>query len=110
MGRNFPFAKTSFHFQKAAVMLEPSEEYGIEDFVLKTDGQGADYLYMQGGGSRYPASHESVDGKMHFVTQEGATVFKFAVTNMAEVAAEIMERNHLTAAEYVGDVLQAIRS
>ena len=83
----------------AAVMLEPSEEYGIEDFVLKTDGQGADYLYMQGGGSRYPASHESVDGKMHFVTQEGATVFKFAVTNMAEVAAEIMERNHLTAAD-----------
>ena len=80
-----------------AVLLEPGEDgYGIRDFVLKSDGSGVKHLYMKAGGSRYPASHESVDNNEHTVYQEGTTVFKFAVTNMAEAVAEIMERNHLT--------------
>jgi 3-oxoacyl-[acyl-carrier-protein] synthase-3 len=78
-----------------AVLLEPSEEFGIEDFIMKSDGAGVPYLHQKAGGSRRPASHETVDGRMHFVFQEGATVFKFAVVNMAEVSAEIMERNSL---------------
>ena len=79
-----------------AVMLEPSQEgYGIEDMVLKSDGSGFPYLHQKAGGSRRPASHETVDQDMHYVYQEGATVFKFAVTNMAQAAADIMERNQL---------------
>ncbi len=78
------------------VMLEPSEEFGIQDYIMKSDGAGVPYLHQKAGGSRRPSSHESVDGRMHFVFQEGATVFKFAVVNMAEVSAEIMERNNLT--------------
>jgi 3-oxoacyl-[acyl-carrier-protein] synthase-3 len=62
---------------------------------LKSDGSGAQYLHQKAGGSRKPASHETVDDKEHFVYQEGQAVFKFAVTNMAEVSAQIMERNHL---------------
>lgn len=79
-----------------AVMLEPSTEgLGIQDSILRSDGNGVQYLYMEAGGSRRPASHETVDAHQHVVKQEGATVFKFAVTNMAEVAAQVMEKNNL---------------
>jgi 3-oxoacyl-[acyl-carrier-protein] synthase-3 len=80
------------------VLLEPTaEDVGVVDSILKSDGGGESYLHMKAGGSRIPASHETVDKKQHFVYQEGSAVFKFAVTNMAEVAAQIAERNHLTA-------------
>ncbi|MBB6460664.1 beta-ketoacyl-ACP synthase III [Flammeovirga kamogawensis] len=79
-----------------AVLLEPTEaEEGIRDFVLKSDGVGEDYLYMKGGGSRMPATHESIDNKMHYIYQAGMHVFKYAVVSMADVSAEIMERNNL---------------
>lgn len=79
-----------------AVLLEPSTDgNGIEDVILKSDGSGAAYLQMKAGGSRRPASLETVAAKEHFARQEGATVFKFAVTNMADVSAEVMERNGL---------------
>lgn len=79
------------------VLLEPDTEgFGIQDAILRTDGSGGKYLGMKAGGSVKPASHETVDAKEHFAHQEGQTVFKFAVTNMADVAAEIMERNQLT--------------
>jgi 3-oxoacyl-[acyl-carrier-protein] synthase-3 len=80
-----------------AVLLEPDTEgYGIIDSVLKTDGSGAKHLCMKAGGSRKPASLETIAAKEHYAYQEGATVFKFAVTNMADVSAEIMRRNNLT--------------
>jgi len=80
-----------------AVMLEPSEEgVGVMDFILRADGAGRNYLLQPGGGSLNPASVETVEKRMHFVKQEGKQVFKFAVTNMAEVSAEIMERNNLS--------------
>lgn len=79
-----------------AVLLEPtSEDVGVKDFVLKADGSGRNYLYMPGGGSANPPSHESVDNKLHYVRQEGQAVFKFAVKGMADVSAEVMERNNL---------------
>ena len=79
-------------------LLEPNEEgLGIQDSILRTDGAGRDFLGMKAGGSVKPATHETVDAREHFAHQEGPTVFKFAVTNMADVAAEIMERNSLTA-------------
>ena len=81
-----------------AVLLEPtSEEVGIMDFMLFADGNGCNHLHMKAGGSLNPASHETVDKKMHYVYQEGQSVFKHAVYNMAEVSAKIMEKNHLTA-------------
>jgi 3-oxoacyl-[acyl-carrier-protein] synthase-3 len=81
-----------------AVLLEPNEEgNGVIDSILKSDGSGRQFLNQKAGGSLKPASHETVDHREHFVFQEGKTVFKFAVTNMADVAAEIMERNELTA-------------
>jgi 3-oxoacyl-[acyl-carrier-protein] synthase-3 len=80
-----------------AVMLEPNQEgLGVQDFILRSDGSGRNYLLQPGGGSKTPASTETVEKKMHFVKQEGKQVFKFAVTNMAEVSAEIMENNNLT--------------
>jgi 3-oxoacyl-[acyl-carrier-protein] synthase-3 len=80
-----------------AVLLEPStEDVGIIDFMLHSDGSGGDYLMMKGGGSVYPASHETIDQRMHYIKQEGPQVFKFAVTNMAEAAAAIMDRNNLS--------------
>jgi 3-oxoacyl-[acyl-carrier-protein] synthase-3 len=80
-----------------AVLLEPNTEgLGIQDSILRSDGSGRQYLIQPGGGSANPPSHETVDNRMHFVKQEGKQVFKFAVTNMAEVSAEIMERNNLT--------------
>lgn len=80
-----------------AVLLEPTtEDVGVMDSILRSDGSGAQYLHQKAGGSAKPASHETVDAREHFVYQEGKHVFKFAVTNMADVSAEIMERNHLT--------------
>lgn len=80
------------------VLLEPNEEgNGVQDSLLKTDGSGGQFLNIKGGGSLYPASHETVDSKLHYAYQEGRTVFKFAVTNMADVAHEVMKRNNLTA-------------
>tara|TARA_B110000444_G_scaffold25903_1_gene21364 strand:+ start:7081 stop:8070 length:990 start_codon:yes stop_codon:yes gene_type:complete len=79
-----------------AVLLEPDHEgMGIQDAILKSDGSGRDYLHMKGGGSINPSSHKTVDAKDHYLYQDGQTVFKFAVTNMADVSAEIMERNNL---------------
>lgn len=79
------------------VLLEPtSEDVGVMDSILRSDGSGECYLHMKAGGSRMPASHETVDKRLHYVYQEGSAVFKFAVTNMAEVAAQVAERNHLS--------------
>lgn len=81
-----------------AVLLEPNTEgNGIIDSVLKSDGAGRAHLHQKAGGSVKPASIETVMNKEHYVYQEGQTVFKFAVTNMADVSAEIMERNNLSA-------------
>lgn len=80
------------------VLLEPTtENVGVMDSILKSDGSGETYLHMKAGGSRLPASHETVDKRQHFVYQEGSAVYKFAVTNMADVAAQVVERNHLKA-------------
>lgn len=80
------------------VLLEPNEEgLGVIDFILKSDGSGRQYLYQPAGGSLEPASHDTVDDRKHFVKQEGKQVFKFAVTNMADVSAQIMQDNNLTA-------------
>jgi 3-oxoacyl-[acyl-carrier-protein] synthase-3 len=80
-----------------AVLLEPNNEgLGVQDFILHSDGAGREYLLQPAGGSLNPASHETVDQRMHYVKQEGKQVFKFAVTNMAEVSAKIMEDNQLT--------------
>ena len=79
-----------------AVLLEPTtEEVGIMDHILKTDGSGRKFLHLKAGGSCKPSSHETIDAKEHYIYQEGQSVFKFAVVNMADVAAEIMERNNL---------------
>ena len=81
-----------------AVMLEPTTDgLGIQDAILRSDGSGRHHLHQKAGGSAKPASHETVDAKEHFVYQEGQQVFKFAVTNMADVSYEIMERNKLKA-------------
>jgi 3-oxoacyl-[acyl-carrier-protein] synthase-3 len=81
-----------------AALLEPNEEgYGIIDSVLKIDGSGRHFLHQKAGGSLKPPTHETIDAKEHFVFQDGKTVYKFAVTGMADVSAQIMERNHLTA-------------
>ncbi len=80
------------------VLLEPStDDTGILDSILKTDGSGVDYLRMKAGGSLEPASIESVTKKKHFIYQEGKTVFRFAVKGMADVSEEIMQRNNLSA-------------
>ena len=80
-----------------AIMLEPTEEEaGIMDSILHIDGVGIPHLHMHGGGSVHPASYETVDKDMHYVYQEGQVVFKHAVSKMADVSVEIMERNHLT--------------
>jgi 3-oxoacyl-[acyl-carrier-protein] synthase-3 len=79
------------------VLLEPNEEgLGIQDHILRTDGSGREFLIQQGGGSVNPATIDSVEKRMHFVKQEGLQVFKFAVTKMADVSVEIMERNNLS--------------
>ena len=81
----------------AAVLLEPNQEgNGILDSILRTDGTGRNYLHMKAGGSLKPASMETVANKEHFAYQEGQAVFKFAVKGMADISAELLERNHLT--------------
>ena len=81
----------------AAVLLEPTtEDVGILDSILRSDGSGAFHLYQKAGGSVKPPSHESIDAKEHFVYQEGQPVFKFAVTKMADVSVEIMKNNNLS--------------
>lgn len=81
----------------AAVLLEPTtEEFGIIDSILRTDGVGLPYLQMRAGGSVCPPSYETVKNRQHYVYQEGKTVFKYAVSRMADTAVELMERNHLT--------------
>ena len=80
-----------------AVMLEPTEEnIGIMDSILKSDGSGRQHLYQKGGGSVKPASIDTVTKGEHYIYQEGQQVFKFAVTNMADISVEIMEKNNLT--------------
>ena len=80
-----------------AVLIEPNnEKLGVQDSILKSNGEGRHYLKMKAGGSVKPASHETVNSKEHFIHQEGQTVFKFAVKGMADVSAEILERNNLT--------------
>ncbi|MCX6212920.1 beta-ketoacyl-ACP synthase III [Spirosoma sp.] len=80
-----------------AVMLEPNADgFGILDTLIKSDGVGQNHLFQKAGGSRYPPTHETVEKRLHYVYQDGPSVFKFAVKNMADVSAEIMERNHLS--------------
>lgn len=79
------------------VLLEPNAEgLGIQDSILRADGSGRKYLHQKAGGSVKPPTHETVDAKEHFVFQDGQPVFKRAVVGMAEVSAEIMEKNHLS--------------
>jgi 3-oxoacyl-[acyl-carrier-protein] synthase-3 len=82
----------------AAVLVEPSTEegYGILDTIVRCDGSGRDALYMRAGGSLMPATHETVDKRLHYIYQDGKSVFKVAVVSMADVSAEIMERNALS--------------
>jgi 3-oxoacyl-[acyl-carrier-protein] synthase-3 len=82
----------------AAVIVELAEEdgYGMLDSIVCCDGSGEDYLHMRGGGSLHPATHETVDRKEHFIYQDGKAVFKVAVVKMADVSAEILQRNNLT--------------
>ena len=80
-----------------AVLMEPTMDgLGVQDSLLKSDGSGRDSLYLKAGGSVNPASHDTVDAREHFAYQDGQTVFKSAVKNMADVSAEIMERNNLS--------------
>lgn len=80
-----------------AVLLEPNENgLGIQDAILKSDGSGGEFLHMKAGGSARPASHATVDAKEHSVYQDGQTVFKAAVTSMADVSEEIMKKNNLS--------------
>jgi 3-oxoacyl-[acyl-carrier-protein] synthase-3 len=80
-----------------AVLFEPNTEgLGLQDEFLRSDGVGREYLKIDAGGSLLPASHETVENRQHYVFQDGKTVFKYAVTGMADVSAKIMERNGLT--------------
>jgi 3-oxoacyl-[acyl-carrier-protein] synthase-3 len=80
-----------------AVLFEPNHEgLGLQDELLKSDGIGRDYLKIDAGGSILPASKETVENRQHYVFQDGKTVFKYAVTGMADVSEKIMQRNNLT--------------
>ncbi len=80
-----------------ALLLEPTtEEVGIMDSIFGTDGSGFPYLHMKAGGSLRPPSYETIDNKEHYIFQEGQSVFKFAVTKMADISVEIMKKNNLT--------------
>lgn len=80
-----------------AVLFEPNEEgLGLQDEILRSDGIGREFLKIEAGGSLLPPSHETVDNKQHYVFQDGKTVFKYAVSNMADISERIMERNNLT--------------
>jgi len=81
----------------AAVLLEPTtEDVGFIDHINRVDGSGSAFLQIKSGGSLRPASYETIDNDEHFVYQEGQTVFKMAVSNMADVAIEVMERNQVS--------------
>ena len=84
-----------------AVLLEPAEdgEPGIIDHVAQIEGAGGQYLYMPAGGSLNPATHETVDKKMHYIHQDGQQVFKYAVKKMSEMTGRILERNHLAGSD-----------
>lgn len=84
----------------AAVLLEPTtEDVGVIDHILRVDGSGVKFLHMKAGGSLKPASHETVDAKEHFIYQEGQAVFKFAVSNMADVSVEMMKKHNIAPEE-----------
>ncbi len=81
-----------------AIMLEANHEgLGVQDAILRSDGSGSEFLHMKAGGSAKPATYETVDAKEHSVWQDGQTVFKAAVTSMADVSEEIMKKNNLSA-------------
>ena len=81
-----------------AVMLEPNTDgLGVVDMILESDGVGRHYLHQKAGGSVRPSSHETIDNREHFVFQEGQPVFKWAVSKMADVSVEMMEKHNLTA-------------
>ena len=80
-----------------AALFEPNHEgLGLQDEILRSDGIGREFLKIEAGGSLLPASHETVDNKQHYVFQDGKTVFKYAVSNMADISEKIMQRNNLT--------------
>jgi len=79
-----------------AVLLEPNKKYGIIDTLIASDGAGMKHLHQKAGGSRMPPTAETVAKRLHYVHQEGAAVYKFAIARMAEVATELMRRNRLT--------------
>ena len=79
-----------------AVLLEPSEKYGVIDGAMRVDGSGGQFLKMPGGGSLHRTTHETVDKKMHYIQQDGRTVYKFAVKGMADISHEVASRNNLT--------------
>ncbi|MFH1197623.1 MAG: beta-ketoacyl-ACP synthase III [bacterium] len=81
----------------AAILLEPSDvpAFGIQNSLLHIDGSGRESLYMKGGGSLNPSSHQTVDNKLHYIFQDGKAVFKVAVKGMADISVEIMEKNNL---------------
>jgi 3-oxoacyl-[acyl-carrier-protein] synthase III len=82
-------------------LLEPTEpgEQGVLDFILRSDGSGGKYLYMPGGGSAHPSTHETIRKNMHVVHQDGRAVFKYAVQGMADISTEILSRNNVSIAE-----------
>jgi 3-oxoacyl-[acyl-carrier-protein] synthase-3 len=84
-----------------AVLLEPAEvdEEGIIDYKHEIDGSGGQFLYMPGGGSLNPSSHETIEKRMHYVHQEGQPVFKYAVRKMGEISRSILERNNLSGSD-----------
>lgn len=82
-----------------AVILEPDNEVGLRDAVNHMDGEHGDLLCMRGGGSLNPPTHETIDSHMHYLNQEGRQVFKFAVTRMADVCEEVLDRNGLDAGD-----------
>jgi 3-oxoacyl-[acyl-carrier-protein] synthase-3 len=82
-----------------AVMIEPTEDFGIVDTLIRSDGSGMPFLHQKAGGSRLPPSAETVAKRLHYVHQEGGAVYKFAVAKMAEVCADLMGRNRLAASD-----------
>ncbi len=82
-----------------AMLIEPSQDpsYGLQDSILHVDGVGRHYLYQKSGGSVYPPTAETVKNREHYIYQDGQTVFKYAVSRMADVSVEIMDRHNLTA-------------
>ena len=82
-----------------AVLVEPAEEgeQGIIDFILRSDGEGGQFLYMPAGGSLNPSSADTIKKRMHYVHQDGKNVFKYAVRGMADVSQEMLDRHKLTA-------------